>query len=56
MVLSDTLSDIDHLSEGERECIEGIQSIDQADIDFWQGRLRGELVDDAVAVLVDELH
>ena len=33
----------------------GVQSIDGLDIDFWQGRLAGELVDDAVSALVDEL-
>lgn len=34
----------------------GVQSIDDDDIDFWQGRLDGTLVDDAVAALVDELQ
>lgn len=33
-----------------------VQSIDRADVDFWQGRLRSELVDQAVAALVDELQ
>jgi mRNA-degrading endonuclease toxin of MazEF toxin-antitoxin module len=33
-----------------------VQSIDREDIDFWQGRLRAELVDEAVAALVDELR
>ena len=33
----------------------GVQSIDRADIDFWQGRLESELVDEAVGALVDEL-
>jgi hypothetical protein len=34
----------------------GVQSIDHDDIDFWQGRLDGDLVDKAVAGLVDELQ
>ena len=34
----------------------GVQSIDHEDIDFWQGRLDSELVDEAVAALVEELH
>jgi mRNA interferase MazF len=34
----------------------GIQSIDRADIDFWQGRLDDDLVDRAVSTLVDELQ
>lgn len=34
----------------------GVQSIDQADIDFWQGRLQSDLVNEAVAALVDELQ
>lgn len=34
----------------------GVQSIDREDIDYWQGRLDDELVDRAVAALVDELH
>lgn len=34
----------------------GVQSIDHEDIDFWQGRLDGDLVDEAVAALVDELQ
>lgn len=34
----------------------GVQSVDDDDIDFWQGRLDGTLVDDAVAALVDELQ
>ena len=34
----------------------GVQSIAREDIDFWQGRLDSELVDDAVAALVEELH
>jgi mRNA interferase MazF len=33
----------------------GVQSIDCDDIDFWQGRLEDDLVDDAVSALVDEL-
>ncbi|MFD1685041.1 type II toxin-antitoxin system PemK/MazF family toxin [Halobellus litoreus] len=34
----------------------GVQSIDREDIDFWQGRLEPDLVDEAVAALVDELR
>lgn len=34
----------------------GVQSIDHEDIDFWQGRLESDLVDDAVAALVEELR
>jgi len=34
----------------------GVQSIDREDIDFWQGRLDGDLVDEAVAVLIDEIQ
>lgn len=34
----------------------GVQSIDHADVDFWQGRLERRLVDEVVAVLVDELQ
>jgi len=34
----------------------GVQSIDREDIDFWQGRLESELVDEAVAALVEELE
>ena len=34
----------------------GIQSIDREDIDFWQGRLEKELVETAVAALVEELQ
>jgi len=34
----------------------GVQSIDHEDIDFWQGRLDSDLVDEAVAELVDELQ
>ena len=34
----------------------GVQSVDDDDIDFWQGRLDDALVDDAVAALVDELQ
>ena len=34
----------------------GVQSIDHEDIDFWQGRLETELVDKAVAALVEELQ
>jgi mRNA interferase MazF len=34
----------------------GVQSIDNEDIDFWQGRVESELVDAAVAALVGELQ
>jgi hypothetical protein len=34
----------------------GVQSIGREDIDFWQGCLAGDLVDEAVAALVDELR
>jgi mRNA-degrading endonuclease toxin of MazEF toxin-antitoxin module len=34
----------------------GVQSIDHDDVDVWQGRLAHELVDEAVAALVDELR
>ena len=34
----------------------GVQSIDHEDIDFWQGRLDSDLVDEAVAALVEELQ
>ncbi|WP_135366334.1 type II toxin-antitoxin system PemK/MazF family toxin [Halosimplex halophilum] len=34
----------------------GVQSIDRADIDFWQGRLEPSVVDSAVAALVEELQ
>ncbi|ELZ36115.1 hypothetical protein C471_14937 [Halorubrum saccharovorum DSM 1137] len=34
----------------------GVQSIDHEDIDFWHGRLDSDLVDEAVAALVEELH
>lgn len=33
-----------------------VQSIDREDIDFWQGRLDHDLVDEAVAALVEELQ
>ena len=33
----------------------GVQSIDIEDIDFWQGRVESDLVDEAVAALVGEL-
>jgi len=33
----------------------GVQSIDRDDIDFWQGRLDDDIVDEAVAALADEL-
>jgi hypothetical protein len=34
----------------------GVQSINHEDIDFWQGRLDGDLVDRAVTALVEELQ
>jgi hypothetical protein len=34
----------------------GVQSIDDEDIDFWQGRLDSDLVDGAVAALVEEVR
>lgn len=34
----------------------GVQSIGHEDIDFWQGRLDSDLVDEVVAALVEELH
>jgi len=34
----------------------GVQSIDHEEIDFWQGRLDSDLVDRAVAALVEELQ
>jgi len=34
----------------------GVQSIDHDDIDFWQGRLDGDLVNEAVVALVEELY
>ena len=34
----------------------GIQSIDREDVDFWQGHLEDDLVDEAVDALVDELQ
>jgi hypothetical protein len=34
----------------------GVQSIDHEDIDFWQGRLEDEIVDEAVDALVEELQ
>jgi hypothetical protein len=42
--------------DGSRIVPWGVQSIDHEDIDFWQGRLGRDLVDEAVAVLVDELR
>ena len=33
-----------------------VQSIDHEDIDFWQGRIDSDLVDQAVAALVEELQ
>lgn len=34
----------------------GVQSIDEEDIDFWQGRLDSALVDKAAGALIDELQ
>lgn len=34
----------------------GVQSIDHADIDFWQGGLKDEVVEEAAAALVEELQ
>lgn len=34
----------------------GVQSIDHEDIDFWQGRVQADLVEEAVTALVDELQ
>jgi hypothetical protein len=34
----------------------GVQSIDHEDIDFWQGQVESELVDEAVAALAEELQ
>ncbi|SDX75069.1 hypothetical protein SAMN04487946_102115 [Halobellus clavatus] len=34
----------------------GVQSIDHEDIDFWQGCLAGDLVDETVAALGEELQ
>lgn len=34
----------------------GVQSVGHEDIDFWQGRLTGEVVDEAITVLIEELQ
>ena len=34
----------------------GVQSIDIEDIDFWQGRVESDRVDEAVAALIGELQ
>lgn len=34
----------------------GVQSIDREDLDYWQGRLKRTVVEDAVASLVDSLQ
>ena len=34
----------------------GVQSIDQDDIDFWQGCLAGDLVHETVAALIEEIQ
>lgn len=34
----------------------GVQSIARQDVDFWQGRLQRDIVDEAVTRLVDELQ
>lgn len=42
--------------DGSRIVPWGVQSVDREDIDLWQGRLESELVDEAVAALVEELR
>ena len=34
----------------------GVQSIDHEDINFWQGRLAGDIVNEAVTALSEELQ
>jgi len=34
----------------------GVQSIDRGDLDFWQGRLRDEIVAEAAAALAAEIR
>lgn len=34
----------------------GVQSLDSDDIDYWQGRLESDVVEEAVSILVSELH
>nr|WP_246084363.1 ArsR family transcriptional regulator [Salinadaptatus halalkaliphilus] len=34
----------------------GVQSIDSADIDFWQGRLEETVVAEAIAALVEQIQ
>jgi mRNA interferase MazF len=34
----------------------GVQSIEHEDVDFWQGRLESELVNEAAASLIEELQ
>ena len=34
----------------------GVQSVDHEDIDFWQGQVESELVDEAVAALAEEFQ
>jgi mRNA-degrading endonuclease toxin of MazEF toxin-antitoxin module len=34
----------------------GVQSLDREDVDFWQGRLDSDVVEKAVAALVEELQ
>jgi len=34
----------------------GVQSIDSEDIDFWQGRLESDIVDEASTALIGELQ
>ena len=41
---------------GSRVVPWAVQSIDQEDVDLWQGRLESALVDRAVAALVEELQ
>lgn len=34
----------------------GVQSLDSEDIDYWQGRLESDVVEEAVSILVSELQ
>jgi mRNA interferase MazF len=34
----------------------GVQSIGHEDIDFWQGRLSDDIVDNAITAFIDELQ
>ncbi len=42
--------------DDSRVVLWGVQSIGRADIDFWQGRLDGDLVDQVVDAVVEELR